>query len=196
MKEIILNGSSGAFYVLIITIVLVIAKHLFSLLRAYLVEKRAEAAATQKESLVIAFNAALTVLDQVTATTVSRIETTKAIYLRDAVKKGEIAADELFSLSSEAYQSILEQLQPVVMEGIEGCVNDTELFIRQKIEEILPEIKAKYSGIKTSGETAKIEESESATKPENENTTTNTPDMAIEPETESVEGGIAGDAAQ
>lgn len=217
MKEIIMNGLSGAFYVLVITIILVIAKHLFSLLRTYLVEKRAEAAAAQKESLVTAFNAALIVLDQVTATTVSRIEATKAIYVRDAVKKGEAAADELFSLSSEAYQSILEQLQPAVMEGIEGCVNDTESFIRQKIEEILPEIKAKYSGIKTSGEMANIEKSENVSKPENENITTNNPEIvfplssgayrsmleqllsgetAAVPETKSVEGGIAGDAAQ
>ena len=41
----------------------------------------------------------------------------------------------------------LAQLSPEVVKALEGCVGNVEAFIRNKIEEVLPEIKDKYKAL-------------------------------------------------
>lgn len=121
------------------------------LLKAVLQKKKAEAEAENKKALALTWEVAIGALDTITRTVVSNLEHTKAYQIRQAVKAGEAAAEELTSLSKEAYEDIVTQLQQPVKEALDSCVADTEKFIREKIEEVLPEIKAKYIQSKEGG---------------------------------------------
>lgn len=114
------------------------------LLKAALKKKQAEAEAANKKALALTWETAIGVLDTVTRTVVGNLEHTKAYYIRQAVQAGEAAAEELTCLSTEAYQDIVDQLKEPVKEALDACVVDTERFIRERIEEVLPEIKARY----------------------------------------------------
>ncbi len=138
-----------------ITLALLILTNVLAILGAYFQKKKAEAEAEQNQVLAAAYDAAIRVLESITQTTVSRIETTKAAAIRKAVKNGEKGYTELTGLSEEAYQDIVRQLSPSVEKALEGCVKNTEALIRNKIEELLPEVKERYKLIGSAEETEK-----------------------------------------
>lgn len=141
MKELIVS----IFYAASITLLFLAVRRGIQILTAFLDEKKAEAVATGNRAMEQAYSLALMVLDSITEITVSRIETTKAAAIRRAVKAGEKEFTELTRLSDEAYESIIGQLGPIVYQGLEGCVKNTEELVRNKIEEVLPRVKASYS---------------------------------------------------
>jgi len=103
-----------------------------------------DAEASGNRAKAAAFQFALTILNSVTYSVVSRIEAQKAYQLRKAVKAGEAQVTELELLSSEAYNQIVKLLGAGVKKCLDESVNDTEAFIREKIEELLPKVKADY----------------------------------------------------
>ncbi len=109
-----------------------------------LIRAQADAQASGNTAKAAAFNFALTVLDAVTYSVVSKIEAEKAYQLRQAVKAGEAQTAELKLLSSEAYQEIIRQMSSEVKDCLDCTVDDAEQFIRDKIEELLPKVKADY----------------------------------------------------
>lgn len=130
-----------------ITLLFLVVRRCIQILTVFLDKKKAEAAAAGNQTMEQAYNLAIRVLDSIAEITVSRIETTKAASIRKAVKAGEREFTELTKLSDEAYQSIVDQLGPIVYQGLEGCVKDIEELIRNKIEEVLPRVKASYSSL-------------------------------------------------
>lgn len=109
-----------------------------------LTKAQAEAKAAGNTAKAAAFQFALTVLDAVTYSVVSRIEAEQAYQLRQAVKAGEAEVTELQLLSTEAYYDIVKMLSGEVKDCLDDTVEDTESFIREKIEELLPKVKADY----------------------------------------------------
>ncbi len=109
-----------------------------------LIKVQADAQAAGNTAKAAAFQFAITVLDAVTYSVVSRIEAEKAYRLRKAVKAGEAEVTELKLLSSEAYHDIIQRLGNEVKDCLDDTVDDTESFIRDKIEELLPKVKADY----------------------------------------------------
>lgn len=144
-KEIFLNAATA----IGVTMALLILTDIFAILGAFFREKKAEAEEAQNQMLAVAYDTAIKVLEGITQSTVSRIEATKAAAIRQAVKNGEKGYTELTGLSEEAYQDIVRQLSPSVKKALEGCVKNTEVLIRNKIEELLPEVKEKYRCIGT-----------------------------------------------
>lgn len=131
----------------LMTLAIMVAKRVLTLLKLYLEKEQKAAEKNNNESLATLYSLAMTVLDTLAGTTVSRIEATQAATVRKAVKAGEKPFTELTKLSDEAYQDVVAQLSPKIMEALEACVGDTEKLIRNKIEEVLPEIKQKYAAI-------------------------------------------------
>ena len=127
-----------------ITLLVLVSKRVLALFNLFLKKKQSEAYAADRQALAAAYQAALTVLEGIAETTVSRIEATKAQEVRRAVKNGEAEFIELLGFSEEAYQDIIQQISPAVREALEGCVSNTEVLIRNKIEELLPMVKEKY----------------------------------------------------
>ena len=148
-KEIFLSAAGAVG----VTLALLILTDVFAILGAFFQKKKAEAQAEQNQMLTAAYDMAIRVLDSITQTTLSRIETTKAAAIRQAVKNGEKGYTELTGLSEEAYQDIVRQLSPSVEKALEGCVKNTEALIRNKIEELLPEVKERYKLIGSAKET-------------------------------------------
>ena len=139
-KEIFLNAATA----IGVTMSLLILTDVFAILGAFFRKKKAEAEEAQNQMLAATYDTAIKVLEGITQSTISRIETTKAAAIRQAVKNGEKGYTELTGLSEEAYQDIVRQLSPSVEKALEGCVKNTEVLIRNKIEELLPEVKEKY----------------------------------------------------
>lgn len=111
---------------------------------ASLEKLRSEAEASGKTAQAAAFKLAVTVLDGVANTVVSVMESEKAYALRQRVKTGEADYEELKALSQEAYVQILQMLDVQVREDLNSCLADMEAYIRDKIEEVLPQVKAAY----------------------------------------------------
>lgn len=105
---------------------------------------RSEAEASGKTAQEAAFKLAVTVLNGVANTVVSVMESEKAFMLRQKVKAGEADYGELKALSQEACQQIIQMLDIQVREDLGSCLADTEAYIRDKIEEVLPQVKAAY----------------------------------------------------
>ena len=139
-KEIFLNAATA----IGVTMSLLILTDVFAILGAFFRKKKAEAEEAQNQMLAATYDTAIKVLEGITQSTISRIETTKAAAIRQAVKNGEKGYTELTGLSEEAYQDIVRQLSPSVEKALEGCVKNTEVLIRNKIEELLPDVQAKY----------------------------------------------------
>lgn len=150
-KEIFLNAAGAVG----VTLALLILTDAFAILGAFFQKKKAEAQKAQNQVLAAAYDTAIRVLESIIQTTLSRIETTKAAAIRQAVKSGEKGYTELTGLSEEAYQDIVRQLSPSVEKALEVCVKNTEALIRNKIEELLPEVKEKYKLIGSANETEK-----------------------------------------
>lgn len=149
MKEILTSTLTAV----IITLAVIVGRKLIAGLNAFLNAQKAVAEEQGNKAKVVAYHFALAVLDSITQTTVSKIETTQAAAVRKAVKAGEKEFTELTKLSDEAYQEIIRQLSPDVMAALEAYVNDTEQFVRNKIEEVLPEVKAGYRQLEQKLET-------------------------------------------
>lgn len=113
-------------------------------LAAHLEKLRSEAAASGKTAQEAAFKLAITVLNGVANTVVSVMESEKAFELRRKVKSGEADYEELKALSQEAYQEIIRMLDIQIRADLDSCLADTETYIRDKIEELLPGVKAAY----------------------------------------------------
>lgn len=109
-----------------------------------LVKAQSDAQASGNTAKAAAFHFALTALDAVTYSVVSKIEAEKAYRLRQAVKAGEARAADLKFLSTEAYYEIRSQMSDEVKACLDSTVDDAEQFIRDKIEEVLPRVKADY----------------------------------------------------
>lgn len=152
MKELIMSGATTAVVAIVAAIAVVLYKKGCAYMNQLLEQGKAKAEKEGKQYLVDLFEAAGTVLNALTTTTVSKIEATKAAALREAVHAGNEAAEKLYLLSDEAYKEIAAQLPPAIEAALEGSVNDLEKYIRDKIEEVLPEVKQKYRGL-TSKET-------------------------------------------
>lgn len=147
-KEIIITLLAAV----VMTLIAMLVNRGLKLLRELLVIKKVEAEAADNKAAAAAYEMALTVLDSVAESTVSRIEATQAAAVRKAVKNGEKAFTELTKFSEDAYQDIVAQLAPYVMVSLETCVADTEKLIRNKIEEVLPKIKNEYRALEDKGE--------------------------------------------
>lgn len=111
---------------------------------AHLEKLRNEAAASGKTAQAAAFNLAITVLEGVTSTVISVMESEKAYTLRQKVKAGEADYGDLKALGQEAYEQIVRMLDVQVRADLDSCLADTETYIRDKIEELLPGVKAAY----------------------------------------------------
>lgn len=111
---------------------------------ARLEQLRSEAAASGKTAQEAAFKLAITVLNGVANTVVSVMESEKAFELRRKVKSGEADYEELKALGQEAYQEIIRMLDIQIRADLDSCLADTEAYIRDKIEEVLPGVKAAY----------------------------------------------------
>ena len=105
---------------------------------------RSEAAASGKTAQAAAFKLAVTVLDGVANTVVSVMESEKAYTLRQKVKAGEADYGDLKALGQEAYEQIIRMMDAQIRADLDGCLADTEAYIRDKIEEVLPQVKAAY----------------------------------------------------
>lgn len=105
---------------------------------------RSEAAASGKTAQEAAFKLAITVLNGVANTVVSVMESEKAYTLRQKVKAGEADYGDLKALGQEAYEQIIRMLDIQIRADLGSCLADTETYIRDKIEELLPGIKAAY----------------------------------------------------
>lgn len=143
VKELIISTLAAV----IMTLIIIAVKRALTLIKVLLEKEQKEAEKKNNESLAILYSLAVMVIDTLTGTAVSRIEATQAAAIRKAVKAGEKPFTELIQLSEEAYQDVVAQLAPKMKEALEACVGDTEKFIRNKIEEVLPEIKQKYAAL-------------------------------------------------
>lgn len=105
---------------------------------------RGEAEASGKSAQEAAFRLAITVLEGVANTVISVMESEKAYALRQKVKAGQAAPEELKALGQEAYEQIVQMLDVQVKADLDSCLADTEAYVRDKIEELLPGVKAAY----------------------------------------------------
>ena len=108
-------------------------------------KKKAEAQAAGEQLKVIAFETAQKALDAVTRATVGKIESTTAAELREKVHAGESELAELQALADEALDEIVAQLKPEILQVLEGSIDDLDAYIQNRIETVLPEIKAEYA---------------------------------------------------
>lgn len=143
LKEVVITVGTA----IIMTLTVIAIRQALILMRKMLVIRKAEAEVAGNKAAASAYELALKVLDSIAEITVSRIEATQAAAVRKAVKNGEKAFTELTKLSEDAYQDIVAQLAPCVMESLETCVADTERLIRNKIEEVLPKVKHEYRSL-------------------------------------------------
>lgn len=111
---------------------------------AELERRRIQAAAEGKTAQAAAFGLAVTVLEGVTRTVVSVLESEKAYKLRQKVKAGEADMEDLKAIGQEAYDQIVQMLDVQIKADLDNCLTDTETYIRDKIEELLPSVKAAY----------------------------------------------------
>ena len=114
-------------------------------LHELLQKKKAEAQAAGEQLKVIAFETAEKALEAVTRATVGKFESTTAAELREKVHAGESEFSELQALADEALDEIVAQLEPELLRVLAGSIGDLEGYIRNRIEAVLPEIKAEYA---------------------------------------------------
>ncbi len=152
MRELIMNTATTAAAALVATALVILIKKGCKYMDFLIGRGKTKAKEEGKQYLVSLFEMAEQILDGVTRTTVSKFEATKAAALREAVHAGQKTAEELHLVSDEAYEEIVKQLSPVVEDALVDTIGDMETYIRNKIEEVLPEVKQKYRGL-TSKET-------------------------------------------
>lgn len=115
------------------------------ILRAELKKKKAEAEAAERQVLSVAFEGADRILDAVTMATVGKLEGSVAAELREKVKAGEAGYDDLCRVSETACREIIGQIKPELQTVLLKCIADLESYVRNRIETVLPGIKADYA---------------------------------------------------
>ena len=115
------------------------------IIRAELKKKKAEAAAAERQVLSVAFEGADRILETVTRATVGKLEGSVAADLREKVKAGEAGYDDLCRVSETACREIIDQIKPELQTVLLECIGDLETHVRNRIETVLPGIKAEYA---------------------------------------------------
>lgn len=144
VAQVILNFLLGIGACMVLYFAAQLIRRQAELWSAKLTKAQADAKTAGDTAKAAAFQFALAVLDAVTYSVVSRIEAEQAYQLRKAVKAGEAEVTKLQLLSTEAYQDIVARLGDGVKACLDDAVEDTEAFVRDKIEELLPKAKADY----------------------------------------------------
>ena len=108
-------------------------------------KKKAEAQAAGEQLKVIAFETAQKALDAGTRATVGKIESTTAAELREKGHAGESGLAELQGPAGEGLDVIGAQVEAEFLQVLEGSIDDLDAYIRNRIETVLPEIKAEYA---------------------------------------------------
>ncbi|EES73461.1 hypothetical protein POTG_01756 [Paenibacillus sp. oral taxon 786 str. D14] len=80
-------------------------------------------------------------LDDVATKTVRAIEQTTAKELREAVKGGKASREELKQLAKQAYNEIVQTLEPEYLQALQGTLGDLDTYIRNTIEAKVLELK-------------------------------------------------------
>ncbi len=120
-------------------------------LRAELKKRTAEAEEAERHVLAAAFEGADKVLEKVTRATVGKLEGSVAAELREKVKNGEAEYEDLCRVSEAACREIIGQLKPELQTVLLECIGDMEGYIKNRIENVLPEVKADYARITAGG---------------------------------------------
>ncbi|MBQ8982693.1 MAG: hypothetical protein IJ079_03815 [Lachnospiraceae bacterium] len=130
---------------IVVTICVAIVVSLIRLGSSYLTQwmecKKQEALASANQASAAAWEKAIRVIDTITTATVSAIEQDVAKDLRVAVKDGTASREDLIKLSQDAYDTILQQAGPDIMEVLNDNIQDSEGFIRNRIEQAVYEVK-------------------------------------------------------
>lgn len=108
-------------------------------------KKRAEAVAADRQVMAVAFEGAERVLEAVTRATVGKLESNVAAELREKVKNGDAEYKDLCEVSEKAYREIIDQLKPEMQTVLLECIGDLETYIRNRVEAVLPGVKAEYA---------------------------------------------------
>lgn len=120
--------------------------YLFYLLSNLIKGKIEEAKKTEvvKSNMFLSqmFDLAADAIEIVTQVTVGKIEQIMGKDLRQKVKDGTASKTDLYALADDAYREIVETVSPEIIKGLEGFVDNTELYIRNKIEEELLKLKS------------------------------------------------------
>lgn len=111
-------------------------------LKTKLLREKGEAEAEGKMAQAKAFEVAENIVSIVAATTVEKIEQTKAKDLRILVKDGKIDKSELTALADEAYDEIIATVKDDVLETLRTGIEDIDRYIRNQIEAKVLEVKA------------------------------------------------------
>lgn len=130
MKEIILNVAMLTFC----TIALGLIGNVFQLVKTKVEAEKVKAEQEKNELKKRVFTAAETVLDNVVAVTVGKIEQVTAGDLREQVKAGNANYEDLKILARDAYYEIIDTVQKNVLDELSEGVEDYETYIMNKIE--------------------------------------------------------------
>lgn len=137
MKEMLVGIGISVGIFLVVMLVTIISGYMKSIMEA----KKQEALANSKIAQANAWDTAIKVVDAVTTATVSTIEQTTAKDLRKAVKDGKADRQELIDLSYKAYNSILEQIKPEIIQTLKENVTDYQSYLENRIEQAVLEVK-------------------------------------------------------
>ncbi|WP_018752658.1 hypothetical protein [Paenibacillus sanguinis] len=85
--------------------------------------------------------AAINRLDDVATKTVQAIEQTTARELREAVKAGITSREQLIKLSQDAFDQIVDQLEPEYLAVLATTLGDMDNYIKNTIEAKVLELK-------------------------------------------------------
>lgn len=137
MKEMLVGIGISVGIFLVVMLVTIISGYMKSIMEA----KKQEALANSNIAQANAWDTAIKVVDAVTTATVSTIEQTTAKDLREAVKDGKADRKELIDLSYKAYNSILEQIKPEIIQTLKENVTDYQSYLENRIEQAVLEVK-------------------------------------------------------
>lgn len=137
MKDVLIGIGISIGIAMVVMVIQVISGYLKSAMEA----KKQEAIANQNLAAANAWDTAIKVIDTVTKATVATIEQDVAKDLRQAVKEGRADREKLLQLSEDAYNSILAQVKPEVVQILQEHVADYQTYIENRIEQAVLEVK-------------------------------------------------------
>lgn len=137
MKDVLIGIGISIGIAIVVVVIQVISGYLKSAMEA----KKQEAIANQNLAAANAWDTAIKVIDTVTKATVATIEQDVAKDLRQAVKEGKADREKLLQLSENAYNSILAQVKPEVVQILQEHVADYQTYIENRIEQAVLEVK-------------------------------------------------------
>lgn len=145
------NWLVGLFMAVGLSLAAYLAESGARVLRAELKKKKAEAEAAERHVMAVAFEGADKVLEKVTRITVGKLEGGIAAELREKVKNGEAEYEDLCRVSETACREIINQMKPEIQTVLLECIGDMEGYIKNRIESVLPEVKADYARVAAGG---------------------------------------------